>query len=143
MRYPCTVESMHDPTPGYPRNPFAVRGGKRNSRSRMEAFHGTPMAQSRSTEIISMIKWIRTSRLSMKNSLSPQSYLKREKATYGKVCGQDDFRCKLKIAQIRQSGTNWSKSGNWSKSAGPDLERGPHAAGVGIAERRAWSKINP
>jgi len=30
----------------------------------------TPMAQDRSTKIISMIKWIRTSRLSMKNSLS-------------------------------------------------------------------------
>ena len=30
----------------------------------------TPMAQGRSTEIVSMIKWIRTSRLSKKNSLS-------------------------------------------------------------------------
>ena len=30
----------------------------------------TPMAQGRSTKIISMIKWIRTSRLSIKNSLS-------------------------------------------------------------------------
>ena len=30
----------------------------------------TPMAQGRSTKIISMIKWIRTSRLSTKNSLS-------------------------------------------------------------------------
>ena len=30
----------------------------------------TPMAQGRSTEIISMIKWIRTRRLSIKNSLS-------------------------------------------------------------------------
>ena len=29
------------------------------------------MAQGRSTEIITMIKWIRTSRLSIKNSLSP------------------------------------------------------------------------
>jgi len=32
----------------------------------------TPMAQGRSTETISMIKWIRTSRLSIKNSLSLQ-----------------------------------------------------------------------
>ena len=31
-----------------------------------------PMAQGRSTQIISMIKWIRTSRLSIKNSLSLQ-----------------------------------------------------------------------
>jgi len=30
----------------------------------------TPMAQGRSTKIISIIKWIRTSRLSIKNSLS-------------------------------------------------------------------------
>ena len=30
----------------------------------------TPMAQGLSTKIISMIKWIRTSRLSIKNSLS-------------------------------------------------------------------------
>jgi len=30
----------------------------------------TPMAQGRSTKIISMIKWIRTSRLSIKNPLS-------------------------------------------------------------------------
>ena len=30
----------------------------------------TPMAQGRSTKIISMIKWIWTSRLSIKNSLS-------------------------------------------------------------------------
>ena len=30
----------------------------------------TPMAQGRSTEIISMIKWIRTSRLPVQNSLS-------------------------------------------------------------------------
>ena len=30
----------------------------------------TPRAQGRSTKIISMIKWIRTSRLSIKNSLS-------------------------------------------------------------------------
>ena len=30
----------------------------------------TPMAQGQSTKIISMIKWIRTSRLSMKNSVS-------------------------------------------------------------------------
>ena len=29
-----------------------------------------PMAQGRSTRIISMMKWIRTSRLSIKNSLS-------------------------------------------------------------------------
>ena len=33
----------------------------------------TPMAQRRSTEIISMIKWIQTSRLSKKNSLSLDS----------------------------------------------------------------------
>ena len=33
----------------------------------------TPMAQGRSTEIISMIQWIRTSRLSIKHSLSPSS----------------------------------------------------------------------
>ena len=32
----------------------------------------TPMAQGRSVKIISMIKWIRTSRLSMKNSFSLQ-----------------------------------------------------------------------
>ena len=30
----------------------------------------TPMAQGRSTKIISMIKWIQTSKLSIKNSLS-------------------------------------------------------------------------
>ena len=30
----------------------------------------TPMAQGRSTKIISMIKWVRSSRLSVKNSLS-------------------------------------------------------------------------
>ena len=30
----------------------------------------TPMGQGRSTNVISMIKWIRTSRLSIKNSLS-------------------------------------------------------------------------
>ena len=30
----------------------------------------TPMAQGRSSEIISMIRWIRTSRMSIKNSLS-------------------------------------------------------------------------
>jgi len=39
----------------------------------------TPMAQGRSTKIVSMIKWIRTSRLSIKNSLSetqvPPSFL--------------------------------------------------------------------
>ena len=32
------------------------------------------MAQGRSTKIISMIKWIRTSRLSIKNSLSPDRF---------------------------------------------------------------------
>jgi len=31
----------------------------------------TPIAQGRSTKIISMIQWIRTSRLSINNSLSP------------------------------------------------------------------------
>jgi len=39
----------------------------------LEKGNQTPMAQGRSTEIISMIKWIRTSRLSMKNSLSSQT----------------------------------------------------------------------
>ena len=38
----------------------------------MEKGIQTPMAQGRSTEIISMIKWIRTSRLSIQNSLSGQ-----------------------------------------------------------------------
>ena len=36
----------------------------------MEKGIQTPMAQGRSTKIISMITWIRTSRLSIKNSLS-------------------------------------------------------------------------
>jgi len=35
----------------------------------------TPMAQGRSTKTISMIKWIRTSRLSIKNSVSLELYL--------------------------------------------------------------------
>ena len=35
----------------------------------------TPMAQGRSTHIISMIKWIRTSTLSIKSSLSKQCLL--------------------------------------------------------------------
>ena len=35
----------------------------------------TPMAQGRSTKTISMIKWIRTSRLSRKNALSPNPEL--------------------------------------------------------------------
>ena len=41
----------------------------------------TPMAQGRSTKIISMIKWIRTSRLSMKNS--PSSCAQRVVAAAG------------------------------------------------------------
>jgi len=34
----------------------------------------TPMAQGRSSKIISMVQWIRTSRLSIKNSLSGQRF---------------------------------------------------------------------
>ena len=51
---------LRSPFPGYVRLP-----GKGNSNS-----HG---AQGRSTKIISMIKWIRTSKLSIKNSLSEQA----------------------------------------------------------------------
>ena len=36
-----------------------------------------PMAQGWSTKIFLMIKWIRTSRLSIQNSLSPSSYHSR------------------------------------------------------------------
>ena len=45
----------------------------------------TPMAQGRSTKIISMIKWIRTSRLSRNNSLT-LSFV--EQATEGEANGR-------------------------------------------------------
>ena len=51
-----------------------------------------PMAQGRSTEIISMIKWIRTSRLSVKNSLARSLSLSLSLSTYERpvheVCRQ-------------------------------------------------------
>ena len=49
----------------------ACKGGEVECFSDLEKGIQTPMAQGRSTKIISMIRWIRTSRLSMKNSLSP------------------------------------------------------------------------
>jgi len=51
------------------------------------------MAQGRSTKIITTIKWIRTSRLSIKNSLSPQPFVLIIIA----------LRCRANSAQIRQS----------------------------------------
>ena len=50
----------------------SVSSGQSSSVSRgyMEQGIQTPMAQGRSTKIISMIKWIRTSRLVVKKELS-------------------------------------------------------------------------
>jgi len=44
------------------------------------------MAQGQSTQIISMIKWIRTGTLSIKNSLSPPLQAAKPKFDYDAVC---------------------------------------------------------
>jgi len=46
------------------------------------------MAQGRSTEIISMIQWIRTSRLSIKNYLSCRTVAPKRRAVEGRVAVQ-------------------------------------------------------
>ena len=45
------------------------------------------MAQNRSTQIISMIKWIRTNRLTVKNFLSPKLDLELWELTFGEILG--------------------------------------------------------
>ena len=42
----------------------------------------TPMAQGRSTKVISMIKWVRTSTLSLKKSLSPDQVVSTFVSTF-------------------------------------------------------------
>ena len=49
----------------------------------------TPMAQGRSTKIISMIKWLRTGRSLMKNSLSLSVYREGELGSVDGALGVD------------------------------------------------------
>ena len=65
-------QSRPDYGPDFQVNPFKLLSLSR--RGRYIAGHQkkgiqAPMAQGRSTKVISMIKWIRTNRLSIKNSL--------------------------------------------------------------------------
>ena len=70
------------------------------------------MAQGRSTKIITMIKWIRTIRLSIKNSLSNASTLKQRRWTYShsRKCGSPGTR------EARSLGTT-----RWTASQVPPL----------------------
>ena len=63
-----TVGPLDYSRPGYSRNPSVVRCVVCECDTLMKRIQ-TPMAQGRSSKIISMITWIRTCRLSMKNSL--------------------------------------------------------------------------
>ena len=68
----------------------------------------TSMAQGRSTKIISMMKWIRTSRLSMKNSLSL-----KERALHLVVGAQGADLChgRVPLRLVRPCGQCWVLSG--------------------------------
>ena len=62
-----------------------------------------PMAQGRSTKIISMIKWIRTSRLSIKNSLS--AVFRRHTCNRENSCGSP---C-VSLAESESKGHLWQQ----------------------------------
>ena len=81
----------------------------------------TPMAQGRSTKIISMIEWIRTSRLSIKHSLSPSQKnqpLFQALCTYEHTPGETQIahECKLvleekeHIRNIRPNASSFKRS---------------------------------
>ena len=58
------------PGGGFQRLVFSVQG----ARYGVLSVEGSPMAQGRSTKIISTMKWIRTSRLSIQNSLAVEGW---------------------------------------------------------------------